>query len=241
MLRAALPQISDIVDVTDHASGATPFYAKADGKSPMLNRPIPPDVIDWQDRQIMVDPDYLAPRLGLTPDSLRAGLRNGDVVGVTETGEGADAGKTRIIMRSTTRAWAAEIDEGGAAREIPPPRVAGVGSAQDRALAAQIRTYLEGLQAEAAPITYGALARGLGLWAPGSIRKVTHALELTMREDVAAGRPFIAARVVSRGRDALPGEGFFSLARSLSRGPRAGESDQAFHAREIAQLARTAA
>ena len=241
MLRAALPQISDIVDVTDHASGETPFYAETDGPSPVLNRPIPPGVIDWQDGQIMIDPDYLAPRLGLTPDSLRAGLQGGDVMGVTETGEGPDTGKTRIVMRSTTRSWAAEIDEGGAAREIPPPREAASGSAQERALAATIRDHLDRLPLSEAPVTYGALARALGLWAPGSIGKVTRALEITMREDAAADRAFIAARVVSRGRNGLPGDGFFSLARSLSRGPLAGESDHAFHAREIAQLAKTAA
>ena len=241
MLRAALPEITKIVDVTDHASGTTPFYAKADGPSPILNRPLPPGVIDWQDGQIMVDPDYLAPRLGLTSDSLRAGLRNGDVVGVTETGKDADAGKTRIIMRSATRSWAAEIDAGGAAREIPPPRVAATGTQAERELAARIRAYLAALAPQSAPVTYGALARALGLWAPGSIRKVTRALEITMREDAALGRPFIAARAVSRARDGLPAEGFFSLARSLDRGPDAGESDQAFHAREIAQLEQTAA
>ena len=139
MLRAALPQITDIVDVTDHASGISPFYAKADGPSPVMNRPIPPSVIDWQDGQIMVDPEYLAPRLGLTSESLRAGLRNGDVVGVTETGEGVDVGKTRIIMRSATRSWAAEIDSSGTAREIPPPRVAATGTQQERELAARVR------------------------------------------------------------------------------------------------------
>ena len=122
MLRAALPQITEIVDVTDHASGTTPFYAKTDGPSAILDRPLPDGVIQWQDGQIMVDPDYLAPRLGLHPETLRAGLRNGDVVGVTEVGTGADASKTRIIMRSTTRSWAAEIGADGVAREIPPPR-----------------------------------------------------------------------------------------------------------------------
>ncbi|MCC5992556.1 MAG: NifU family protein [Rhodobacteraceae bacterium] len=241
MLRAALPEITEIVDVTDHAAGTTPFYAKADGPSPMLNRPLPPGVIDWQDGQIMIDPDYLAPRLGLTSESLRAGLRNGDVVGVTETGEDTDAGKTRIIMRSATRSWAAEIDASGAAREIPPPRMAVTGTQQERDLAARVRAHLAALPPQAVPVTYGALARALGLWAPGSIRKVTRALEITMREDAAQNRPFIAARAVSRGRDGLPGEGFFSFARSVGRGPDAGESDQAFHAREIAQLGQTAA
>lgn len=241
MLRAALPQITEIVDVTDHASGADPFYTKAGGPSAVLNRPIPPDLIGWQDGQVIVDPTYLAPKLDLTPETLRAGLRSGDVVGVTEEGQSEAKGKTRIIMRSPTRTWAAEIDASGAAREIPPPRVMPGVNEKERELAARVRAFLQDSPPDQLPVTYGALARALGLWAPGSIRKITRALEVTMREDAQAGRPFIAACAVSRGREGLPGEGFFTLARALSRGPQPGESDATFHTREIAQLADKAA
>ena len=244
MLRAALPQIREIVDVTDHAAGSNPFYARdgagayaqTDTPSPVLNRPLPRGVIGWDDAEILVDPDYLAPRLGLTPQTLREGLQTGDVVGVTESGEGADAGKTRIILRSATRAWAAEVLSDGSAREIPPPRE--IGAAADRAqdLADRVRVHLEGLSADDAPVTYGALARTLGLWAPGSVGRVTRALEATMREDAAAGRPFIAARVISRAQEGLPGKGFFDLARALSRGPQDGENESDFHLREISRL-----
>ena len=233
MLRAALPQIAEIVDVTDHASGNDPYYAQGGGASPILNRPIPAEVIGWEDGQITVDPDYLAPRLGLTPDALREGMRSGAVVGVTETGKDADAGKTRVILRSASRAWAAEIDANGAAREIPPPRVVKAAAGKERDFPTRVRSHLETLSPDQRPITYGALARALGLWMPGSVGKVTAALETTMREDAAAGRPFIAARAVSRGRSGLPGKGFFDLARALERGPQAGESEQAFHAREM--------
>ncbi|SLN73037.1 Fe/S biogenesis protein NfuA [Roseibaca ekhonensis] len=244
MLRAALPQIREIVDVTDHAAGSNPFYARDDGgsyaqndgPSPVLNRPLPPGVIGWDDGEILVDPAYLAPRLGLTPQTLREGLQTGDVVGVTETGEGADAGKTRIILRSTARAWAAEVMTDGSAREIPPPRE--IGAAADRAqnLADRVRAHLAALSTDDAPVTYGALARALGLWTPGSVGRVTRALEATMREDAAAGRPFIAARAVSRGREDLPGKGFFDLAGALSRGPQDGESESDYHLREISRL-----
>ncbi|MGM0659941.1 MAG: DUF6522 family protein [Pseudomonadota bacterium] len=241
MLRAALPEIRDIRDVTDHAAGDAPYYTRDDGPSPMLDRPVPPGVIDWQDGQLMVDPDYLAPRLGLTPETLRAGLQSGDVVGITETGQGADAGNTRIVLRSATRAWAAEVRADGSAREIPPPRSTEVAADKEQDLAGRVRAHLESLDAERTPITYGALARALGLWLPGSVNRVTRALEITMREDAAAGRPFIAARVVSRGRDGLPGEGFFDLARRLSRGPDADETDRDFHTRETARLDHTPA
>jgi Fe-S cluster biogenesis protein NfuA len=235
MLRAAVPQIAEIVDVTDHAAGSNPYYAREGGASPVLNRPIPAGVIAWEDGQVTVDPDYLAPRLGLTPETLREGLRNGDVVGVTETGEGADAGKTRIVLRSGRRAWAAEVDAQGAAREIPPPRVVGAAAGGDRDLAQRVRAHLASLRPDQTPIGYGALARALGLWRPGSVGRVTAALETTMREDAAAGRPFVAARAVGRGRNGLPGRGFFDLARALARGPREGESEQDFHARELAR------
>lgn len=241
MLRAALPQIEKIVDVTDHAAGDNPFYARDDGPSPILNRPVPEGVIGWEDGQIIVDPDYLAPKLGITPEALRAGLQRGDVVGVTETGEGKDSGKTRIVLRTTTRAWAAEIEASGAAREIPPPRLIEAAAGKEKELANCVRAYLQGLADDEVPIAYGALARALGLWAPGSIAKVTRALETTMPEDAAADRAFIAARAVNRGRDKCPGKGYFDLARALSRGPRAGESESDSHARELRHLNETMA
>ncbi len=241
MLRAALPQIAEIVDVTDHAAGQAPFFAREGKASPLLHRPVPPGVVSVDDGQIRIDPDFLGPRLGLTPEGLREGLRTGEVVGVTETGAGADAGLTRIVLRSPSRAWAAEVDATGAAREIPPPRPTEAAADEERALAGRLRAHLEGLRPDHLPITYGALARGLGMWMPGSVGRVTRALETTMREDAAAGRPFLAACVVSRGRDGLPGRGFFDLARALSRGPRAGESDHDFHARELAAVTRLAA
>lgn len=235
-LRAALPQISEIVDVTDHAAGSTPFYGREDGPSPLLIRPVPPEVIGWEDGRITVDPAYLAPRLGLSAEALQKGLRSGDVVGVTEIGEGKDVGKSRIILRSATRAWAAEILADGSAREIPPPRATGAAASYEQDLVAKVRAHLAAIHDETALPTYGKLARDLGHWAPGSIGRITRAVETTMREDAAAGRPFIAARAVSRGCDGLPGQGFFDLARALSCGPEDGESDQDFHAREIARL-----
>jgi hypothetical protein len=45
--------------------------------------------------------------------------------------------------------------------------------------------------------------------------------------------------VVSRGRGSLPGRGFFDLARTLSRGPRDGQSDEALHASELRRLIET--
>jgi len=41
MLRSALPEIRNIVDVTDHAAGAKPYYTDAPGRSPAFVRSVP--------------------------------------------------------------------------------------------------------------------------------------------------------------------------------------------------------
>lgn len=85
------------------------------------------------------------------------------------------------------------------------------------------------------PTTYKALADRLGLAPPGTIQRLTAALEALMAEDAAAHRPLLAALCVSRLQNALPGRGFFLTARAL--GLFQGEPDtpeaQAFHALEL--------
>ncbi|MEC5293845.1 NifU family protein, partial [Aurantimonas sp. C2-3-R2] len=201
ILRAALPAIREIVDVTDHAGGQNPFYRDVPGQSPVFARPVPRGVIGWDGGQVTIDPNYLAPRLGLKPDALRAGLACSDIV-ITTEGRPAPSHEEgmRVIVRSAERTWAAEVMADGTARELPPPRAAAApGGRTPATLAQSVRRHLHTLPADKLPITYSALAWGLGLYAPGSIRKITRALETTMREDAEAGRPFIAARVVGRG------------------------------------------
>jgi hypothetical protein len=59
-----------------------------------------------------------------------------------------------------------------------------------------------------------------------------------MREDHALGRPFVAARVISRARGGLPAPGFFVLASALGRhdGSEAGEGARRFHAQQLQAL-----
>jgi hypothetical protein len=101
----------------------------------------------------------------------------------------------------------------------------------DPALAARVREVLRTMPADALPITYKALAKQLALQAPHSIHRLTTALETTMREDLAAGAPMIAALVVSRWRGGVPAPGFFALATTLGRHD--GTQDAAFHRREF--------
>lgn len=231
MLRAAVPGIREIVDVTDHGSGTNPYYRYEPGQSPAFTSPVPAASLRWEDGRLAIDPAYLAPRLGLDPDELLAGLSRGDIV--TERDEGATAGHVRVTVRSPQRAWAAEILPDGTAREVPPPRARAASEDASTALADRIRRHLETLPAESLPATYGEIARALGMSMPGSIRGVTDALEATMRQDAEAGRPFIATRAVGRGSGNLPGRGFFELARTLGRGPRSAEAEQAFFQREL--------
>ncbi|MCL4675693.1 MAG: hypothetical protein KJZ59_06655, partial [Pararhodobacter sp.] len=185
-----------------------------------------------KDGELAIDPDYLASCLGLTPEQLQEGLAGGSVTIATEPAPGEDTGRTRVVVHGPQRSWAADVLADGTAREVPPPRLTASEQAA-RDFPRRVRAWLEALPPEKLPITYGRLARGLGLYAPGSVRKVTAALEATMREDAAADRPFIAARVVSRGPAQSPGQGFFDLARALHRGPGPDETDQEFHRRHL--------
>ena len=238
MIRAAVPEVRDIIDVTDHAAGSTPYYpAAADGlpnpKRPLLYRPVPPDAIAREDGQFLISPDYLAPRLGMDAQTLRAALQSGEVVSQSESGTGADAGKTRLVMRSSRRVWAAEIAADGTAHEIPAPRAAMKAAVAGGALRDKIRAYLTGLTTQDVPITYGQLARALGLYMPGSIAKVTQALEATMVEDAQTGAPFLAALVVSKVGNGGSAKGFHLQSRALGRGPAFGEDDSGYHQREF--------
>ncbi|MFT4792498.1 MAG: Fe-S cluster biogenesis protein NfuA [Paracoccaceae bacterium] len=238
MIRAAIPEVRDIIDVTDHAAGETPFYSVDAGdaqqpKRPLLYRPVPPDAILREDDQFFISPDYLAPRLGMDPETLRAGLLSGEVVSQSEVGAGADAGKTRLIIRSSRRVWAAEISADGAAHEVPAPRAATAAAAAGSMLRDRIRAHLAGLSAADVPLTYGTLARAMGLHAPGSIAKVTQALEATMVEDAGNRAPFLASLVVSKVGQGYVAKGFLEQARALGRGPGVGEDDQVYHQREF--------
>ena len=84
-------------------------------------------------------------------------------------------------------------------------------------------------------ITYGGLARLLELPPPNTIHQITVALERLMEEDAEAGRPFIAALVLSKARGGLPAVGFFDCARRLGRftGDPNGVEARSFHATEL--------
>ena len=238
MIRAAVPEVRDIIDATDHSAGKTPYYGAARGNEPQPERPfpyrpIPAEAITREDDQFLISPDYLAPRLGMDVETLRAGLRSGEVISRSEAGTGVDAGKTRLIIRSSHRVWAGEIAADGTAREIPAPRAAAMAAVAGSVLRDRIRSYLANLPAADVPTTYGKLAHAMGLYLPGSIAKVTQALDATMVEDAENGAPFLASLVVSKVGHGNVAKGFLQQARVLGRGPGFGEDDRAYYKREF--------
>lgn len=110
-----------------------------------------------------------------------------------------------------------------------------MGTLEETDLAPRLRELLMRLPAEAVPITYRQAAEVLGLTPPGTIQRVALALETLMREDVAAGRPMIAALVVSR-RGELPRQGFFELAVELGRFPSDPARHEVAYRQELARL-----
>ncbi len=66
-------------------------------------------------------------------------------------------------------------------------------------------------------VTYGKLARDLGLTGPSTIARLTTALEALMEEDAAQDHPFRAAILSGRLAKDLPAQGFFDKATALDR------------------------
>ncbi|WP_245888746.1 hypothetical protein [Halomonas denitrificans] len=112
----------------------------------------------------------------------------------------------------------------------PVPPATASRTKPDPDLPRRLRAWLERLPEAQLPVTYQQAAEALGLVPPRTIQRVALALEALMREDAAAGRPLIAALVVSR-RGELPRPGFFELAVELGRLP----ADSAAHERAYRQ------
>ena len=117
-----------------------------------------------------------------------------------------------------------------------PATTAAVPGSPPESLACRLRAFLQGRATQGGlPISYQQTAAALQLVPPHTIHRITNALEQLMSEDAAAGRPLIAALVVSKWRDGLPAPGFFECAAQLGRfaGAASGPDARAFHALEL--------
>lgn len=101
-----------------------------------------------------------------------------------------------------------------------------------------LRNYLKLVAKGGRPVTYRDAARALKLEPPHTIHRITAMLETLLEEDVAAGRPLIAALVVSRQRKHMPAPGFFAKLKELGvyEGPESGDQAREYHQQQL-QLA----
>ena len=105
-------------------------------------------------------------------------------------------------------------------------------------LADRLRPLLEDIARRRETLTYAELASAAEVPPPHTIHKTTEALEELMAADVLAGRPLLAAVIVSRRRAGLPAPGFFQRAAELGRyfGPLEGPQAAAFHTLELERI-----
>ena len=168
-----------------------------------------PGAISITNGPAVIVAETVAPRLGLKPEVLQAEVQRGQVSCLVETGVDEDEGRTRVTVRYRARPWTLVIEPDGKERATTwsasaiPMKTRPTSSHRDQ-IGEQLRTYLQNMAAAGLTITYGELARLLELSPPNTIHQITVALERLMREDAEAGRPFIAALVISKARGGLP-------------------------------------
>jgi hypothetical protein len=194
---------------------------------------LPAGAISITDGAIVVAAETVAPRLGLKPEALQAEMQRGQVCCLVETGVDEDEGRTRVTVRYHARSWTLVVEPDGIERATTwsasafPMKTRATSGDRDQ-VARQLRTYLQNMAAADLTITYGGLARLLGLSPPNTIHQITVALERLMEEDAEAGRPFLAALVLSKARGGMPAAGFFDCA-----GDANGVEARSFHATEL--------
>jgi hypothetical protein len=75
--------------------------------------------VSFSNGDITIDAEALAPKLGLTVRALKENMAKGLVLSVAETGEGEDAGRTRLTFRYRARVWRVVIEADGSLFEDP--------------------------------------------------------------------------------------------------------------------------
>jgi hypothetical protein len=79
----------------------------------------PSAVIEIHGDVVTVEASYLAARLGLPVERLRAEMRRGIIYSVVERGIGEDAGRLRLTFRYRARAWTVVVRRDGPLSEAP--------------------------------------------------------------------------------------------------------------------------
>jgi hypothetical protein len=80
-----------------------------------------PPAIEVRGEEATIEAGFLAAKLGLSVDRLRAEMRKGIVYGVVERGVGEDAGRLRLTVRYRARSWTVVVEADGTLDEAPAP------------------------------------------------------------------------------------------------------------------------
>ena len=78
---------------------------------------IVPPVVEVRGEEATIEAGFLAAKLGLSVDRLRAEMRRGIVYGVVERGVGEDAGRLRLTFRHRARSWTVVVEPDGTLNE----------------------------------------------------------------------------------------------------------------------------
>jgi hypothetical protein len=76
-------------------------------------------IIEVRGEEATIEADFLAAKLGLSLDRLRAEMRRGIVYGVVERGVGEDEGRLRLTFRHRARSWTVVVEADGTLNEAP--------------------------------------------------------------------------------------------------------------------------
>jgi hypothetical protein len=58
-----------------------------------------------------VDAEFVAGKLGLSPEAFWREVKRGIVYGVVERGEGEDSGRMRLTLRYRARSWSTTLED----------------------------------------------------------------------------------------------------------------------------------
>jgi hypothetical protein len=80
---------------------------------------LPSSTVKIVDGEITIDAEVVAPKLGLSPPSLKDEMRKGLVYSVAEAGVDEDAGRIRLTFRYRARVWRVVVEPDGTLVEAP--------------------------------------------------------------------------------------------------------------------------
>ena len=92
---------------------------------------LPATAIRITDDGITIDAEALAPKLGLTVETLQENMAKGLVTSVTESGVDEDSGRTRLTFRYRARTWRVVVEADGTVFE---PRETDSGPAEEKGM-----------------------------------------------------------------------------------------------------------